>query len=153
MNDLILQLIYALFATCGLSIHFKLPAKQIPYCMMTGALSWGCYQFSIYYEMSPVMSCFLASCFVGVLSEIFARFRKEASTVFTIPGIICLVPGSNIYYTMAAILEQNFNQAASVGTETLMMAGAIAAGLLIVGSLIRILRSVIRRTVNLKEKL
>ena len=96
---------------------------------------------------------FLASCFVGVLSEIFARFRKEASTVFTIPGIICLVPGSNIYYTMAAILEQNFNQAASVGTETLMMAGAIAAGLLIVGSLIRILRSVIRRTVNLKEKL
>lgn len=153
MNDLIMQLIYALFATCGFSILFKVPAKQIPFCMVTGALSWGCYRFGIYCDISPVMSCFLASCSVGVLSEIFARIRKEASTIFTIPGIICLVPGSNIYNTMAAMLEQDFTHAASVGTETLMMAGAIAAGLLIIGSLIRILRSLIRRTSNLKSKI
>ncbi len=140
MNDLIMHLIYALFATCGFSILFKVPAKQIPFCMVTGALSWGCYQSGIYCDISPVMSCFLASCSVGILSEIFARIRKEASTIFTIPGIICLVPGANIYNTMAAMLEQDFTQTASVGTETLMMAGAIAAGLLIIGSLIRIFR-------------
>lgn len=153
MNDLILQFIYALFATCGFSILFKVPARQIPFCIITGALGWSCYKFSIYYEISPVMSCFLASCFVGILSDILARLRKEASTIFIIPGIICLVPGANIYYTMASMLNHDFAETASIGTETLMMAGAIAVGLLIIGSLIKILRSIIKKTISLKEKL
>ena len=152
MNELALQFIYALFATGGFCILFNVPVKQIPFCMLTGALSWSCYQISIYYGLYPVLACFTASCFVGLFSDFLSRIRKEASTIFTIPGIICLVPGSNIYYTMAAMLESDFSKTASVGTETLLMAGAIAAGLLIIGSLIKIVRSIVRKTITIRKQ-
>ena len=152
MNDLLMQFIYALFATGGFSILFNVPARQIPFCVITGALSWSTYQLCIHYDLSPILACFLASCFVGLFSDFLSKVRKEASTVFIIPGIICLVPGSNIYYTMAAMLESDFSKTASVGTETLLMAGAIAAGLLIIGSLIKIVRSIVRKTITIRKQ-
>ena len=40
MNDLFLQFIYALFATCGFAIIFHVPPKMLPICTLIGALAW-----------------------------------------------------------------------------------------------------------------
>lgn len=152
MNELLLQFIYAMFATCGFCIIFKVPHRHIPVCILVGALCWTCYQVCIYYNSSPVIACFIASCLAGTLSDICSRLFKEASTIFTIPGMICLVPGSNIYYTMVALLRNDMSDTAQIGTQTLLMAGSIAAGLLVIGALIKVVRSVVRKTVALKDK-
>ena len=34
MSDLLLQFIYALFATCGFAIIFRVPLKHFPVCMI-----------------------------------------------------------------------------------------------------------------------
>ncbi len=154
MSDLLLQFIYALFATCGFAIIFRVPPKTIPVCMLIGGLAWSCYQICMYYDASPVISCFIASCLVGFLSDICSRICKEAATIFIIPGMICLVPGYNIYYTMEALLGRELGDAAKVGSQTLLMAGAIAAGLLVIGAVINVIRSIIKKTAALaKEKL
>lgn len=153
MTYLLIQFIYALFATCGFCIIFRIPLKKIPICMLVGSLCWVCYQVVIFYGASEVIACFIASCSAGLFSDICSRIFKEASTLFIIPGILCLVPGSKIYYTMAALLEHDIEKAASIGTQTLLMAGAIAVGLLIIGALIKVVRSIIGKTIALKQKL
>ncbi|MDO4545820.1 MAG: threonine/serine exporter family protein [Bacillota bacterium] len=150
MTDLLLQFTFALFATCGFCIIFRVPAKHIPICVVIGALGWTSYQVSMYYDASPVLSCFIASCAVGLLSDIGARLCKEASTVFIIPGILCLVPGSGMYHTMTSMLSHDMDATASIGAQTLMMAGAIATGLLVIGSVIRVIRSLAKKTIALK---
>ena len=150
MTTLLFQFISALFATCGFCIIFRVPVKNIPVCVLIGALGWVCYQISMYYDASPVLSCFLASCLVGLFSDISSRLFKEASTIFIIPGILCLVPGASIYYTMVSLLEHDMDAFAENGTGTLMMAGAIAAGLLIIGSMIQLVRSLVKKAASLR---
>lgn len=147
MMYLALQFILALFATCGFSIIFQVPLRHIPPVAIVGGLGWVCYQITIYYDSSPVIACFIAACLVGFLSDICSRIFKEASTIFTIPGILCLVPGAGMFYTMKAFLDHDTSDLTNTATETLLMAGAIAAGLLVIGSLIKIIRSIIRKTV------
>ena len=154
MSDLLLQFIYALFATCGFAIIFNVPRMAIPICMIIGGMAWSCYQVCIYYNASAVIGCFIAACLVGFLSDICARVFKEAATIFIIPGMISLVPGYNIFYTMEALLGNNLADAAKVGSQTLLMAGAIAAGLLVIGAVTNVIRSIIKKTTALaKEKL
>jgi uncharacterized membrane protein YjjB (DUF3815 family) len=72
-------------------------------------------------------------------------------TIFVIPGILCLVPGAKIFYTMEALLRSNVEDMAHVGIETLMMAGAIAMGLLVMGAIIKVFWALVHKTVNIKD--
>ncbi len=84
------------------------------------------------------MGCFLAACMVGLLAGIFSRVYKETATVFTIPGIIPLVPGAGMYYTTLYLINGQLEKAATTGTQTLLMAGSISVGLLVVGSFFKV---------------
>ena len=84
-----------------------------------------------------VIACFIGACVVALLSEIFCRIFKEASTVFIIPGILPLVPGAGMYNTMLSLLNQDFAATAEIGTQTILMAGSIAVAILIISSFIR----------------
>lgn len=153
MMHLLEQFLLAVFATGGFAVIFRVPVRHIPVCVIIGGLGWVCYEISMYYYESPVLGCFFAACVVGLLSDIAARTLKEASTIYVIPGILCLVPGSKIFSTMAELLANDFANAAQVGVETLLMAGAIAVGLLTIGGVLRVIRSLVRRTINLRELL
>ena len=150
MMNLALQFVLAMFAPCGFCIIFRVPVKKIIWCMIIGGFGWIAYQIGLFYGNSPAVSCFFGSCVVGVLSNLASKFIKEASTIFIIPSIICLVPGSNIYYTMESLIHEETGQFASHVTTTLLMAGMIAAGLLITGSIIQMIRSLARRTLKVK---
>ena len=62
-----------------------------------------------------------------------------------IPGILCLVPGSNIFKTMVALLDSDIKDTASIGLQTLMMAGAIAAGLLFMGAVSKTIFAIVKK--------
>ncbi|MCB6994175.1 threonine/serine exporter family protein [bacterium 210820-DFI.6.37] len=145
--------LFSLMATLGFCIIFHVPTRHMPAAAGIGAIGWVIYQLCVFYDMSIVMSCFLASCAVGLLSDVASRALKDASTIFIIPGILCLVPGSGMYNTMAALVEGDLKAAASTGSSTLMMAGAIALGLLTVGAVLRIILSIARRASNIAGKL
>ena len=151
MMHLLVQFLLAIIATGGFALIFRVPIRHIPACMVIGGMGWVCYEIAMYYYESPVMGCFLAACVVGLLSQFAAKFLKDAATIFIIPGILCLVPGAKIFNTMAVLLYEDISEAAQIGTETLMMAGAIAVGLLVMGALIRVARSIVRKTIRLKD--
>ena len=153
MTSLLRAFVFALFATLGFCIIFHVPARHIPIASAIGGLGWTFYQMCLFFEASTVIACFFAACFVGLLSDLAARFFKDAATVFIIPGILCLVPGSGMYNTMAELVNGNLDAAASTCSQTVAMAGAIALGLLAVGAVTKIIVSIARRAVDIANKL
>lgn len=145
MMYLLTQFVLALFATLAFSVIFRVPVKKIPACMVVGALGWITYIIAVHYMSSPIAGCFAGACTVGLLSAICARVFKEASTVFIIPGILCLVPGYKIYSTMFELLREDVMGTAQTGLETLLMAGAIAVGLLVMGIVIGLVRILVKK--------
>jgi uncharacterized membrane protein YjjB (DUF3815 family) len=131
--------LFAFCSTVGFSILFHVPKKHILGAGFVGAAGWLTYSWFVASGSGNVLSCFAGSCVVALISELFARLFKDAATIFIIPGILPLVPGANMYYTMLAILEGDTARTAVVGTETLLMAGAIAVALLVVASAARLL--------------
>lgn len=153
MMHLFSQFMLAFVATLGFAIIFRVPVRHIPACVIVGGLGWVTYLISDYSMDSPVMGCFFGACMVGLCSMIAARLFKEAMTIFVIPGILCLVPGAKIFYTMEALLRSDVQDMAQIGIQTLMMAGAIALGLLVIGAVIKVFWALVHKTVSIKDKL
>jgi uncharacterized membrane protein YjjB (DUF3815 family) len=64
-----------------------------------------------------------------------ARWRKTPATLFVIPGMVPLVPGSSLYNTMSYAVRGEMEAARAYGTKTLLCALAIAAGISFVTAL------------------
>lgn len=137
---MILNFLYSLGATLGFAIVFNVPKKYLLISAIGGALGWIGYTFLGINIDSPVTASFLASTIIGVWGEFLSVREKTPVTLFIIPGIIPLVPGSGMYYTMLAMIEGNFEKAAITGSETLFIAGSIASALIMVSSISRAIR-------------
>lgn len=149
MSNLFLEFIFAFLGTLGFAIIFNVPLRHMPVASLIGGLGWITYHIAIYYGTTIPIACFLGACMVGLGSDIASRVCKEAATIFVIPGVLPLVPGAGTYYTMLAIVEGNLDKAAESGIQTLAMAGAIALGLLVIGTIVQIFRSTMA---NIRKK-
>ena len=103
---------------------------------ISGAVGW--FVYLSLSDLTDVSRYLLATIAVAALSEIFARLYKTPATVFLIIGIIPLVPGGGIYYTMEALINGDLPLFVRYGMETAASAGAIAVGCSLVSSLARI---------------
>ncbi len=135
------QFIFSFFSTVGFSVIFNVPKKSILYAGITGALGWTIYIHIEHITRSAVFSILIGSMIVGLLGEIFARIDKKPVTTFIIPGIVPLVPGYSMYLAMINLINQNFLEAVKAGTEAVFIGGAISAGIIIIASIARILKS------------
>ncbi|MDD2484105.1 MAG: threonine/serine exporter family protein [Eubacteriales bacterium] len=140
---ILLQFIYAFFATFGFCLIFHVPFRHIVPASLVGACGWATYHFLLFLETSPVFACFIGACVVGILSEILCRLCKEASLIFIIPGVLPLVPGAGMYYTMLSLMSDDMLETARIATETLLMAGGIAMAILLVSSISRMITLIV----------
>ena len=137
--DTFLHCLYAALASTGFALVFELRRWQhIVAASFAGAMSWLVYLMADDF-VGPIGCNFLATVAVALLAEIFARMFKAPATVFLITGIIPLVPGGGLYYTMDALIDGNMALFAAKGIEAAGIAGAIAAGSSLVSSMVRIL--------------
>ena len=81
---------------------------------------------------------FVAAIAVAVFSELLARRRQQPVLVFLIPGVIPLVPGGKAYLTMLSFLREDYTEALISLVSTILLAGAVAAGIIIASSAFRI---------------
>lgn len=132
----------AFLGTLGFCILFHVPIRHMLSAALGGSIGWITYVYFTTNGVSPVAACFLGACLVSLLAEIFSRAGKEATTLFIIPGIIPLVPGAPLYYTMRSLLDNDFISAAKFGTQALFMAGSIAISLLLVASVSRLILAI-----------
>ncbi|MDR1422884.1 MAG: threonine/serine exporter family protein [Coriobacteriales bacterium] len=139
-----LQFVFAIVGTLGVSIIVNIPRRYLLPTSLIAACGWAIFYSFIFYGNSRLFGCFLGACLVALLAEVCARLSKEAATLFIIPAIFPLVPGIGMYNTMLQLIEGNYDLAVRIGAEALFMAGGIALALLVIISLARIARAVVR---------
>ncbi len=77
-----------------------------------------------------LLSTFVSAAIVSLLSQFLSILLRVPSTNFSVAGIIPLVPGSLAYKSMLAFVNNNYVEGITLATKTLMVAGAIASGLI-----------------------
>lgn len=127
-----LGFIYSFFSVIGFGIVFNLPIKLLPAAALSGAIGQAGYDIVMHYFNSPTTATVVAAVIIGLLGEIMARLYKKPATLFVIPGIIPLVPGSYIYQAMLSLVQGNMKSAGQYGLLTVFLSIGIAAGLMAV---------------------
>lgn len=138
MADMILQCFYAFCATVAFGVVFNIRGRALVIAGIGGALGWGFYIGLANLMGNDVIRYFIATLAVALYSELMARKFKAPTTIYLAAALIPLVPGGGIYYTMENFIKGSIDQALATGLHTLAIAGAIAMGIIIVSSSIRI---------------
>ncbi len=137
---LVKNFVYALLSTIGFSILFNIPKDSVVKSGFAGAMGWIVYIVTKSMFSSPIAGAFFGAITVGITGELLAKYFKKPATIFIIPGVVPLVPGAGMYYTMLSVIEKDFVNAANIGTETIFVAAAIACGIIISSSTSRIIK-------------
>ncbi|MDR3295141.1 MAG: threonine/serine exporter family protein [Clostridiales Family XIII bacterium] len=131
--------LFAFLTTLGFCVQFHVPKKHMVFTSLIGACGFCVYEYALLHQQGAILGSLLGSGVVAVLAEFASRAGKDATTLFIIPGIIPLVPGTGMYATMFYVLQNDFSNAAATGSKTFIIAGSIAVSLVIVASFARIL--------------
>ncbi|NOV03023.1 hypothetical protein GC097_23745 [Paenibacillus sp. LMG 31457] len=123
------QLITSFTATAAFAILFNVPRNTIVQCGFVGMVGWMLYASSLLIPLNPILATLIASFFVTVMSQFFARLYKTPVIVFSIAGIIPLVPGGLAYDAMKNVVLNHYDLAVQLAAKAFMLSGAIAMGL------------------------
>lgn len=132
-----LPVLYAFLACVFFSVLYNIRGGGILICAFGGALGWLCYLLSAPVLQSDIAQTFLAAVVISVYAEVMARVRKCPVTAYLLLAIFPLVPGGGIYYTMEHALTGEIDAFLASFLHTLGLAGAIAVGVLLVSSAVR----------------
>ncbi|WP_096186166.1 threonine/serine exporter family protein [Evansella halocellulosilytica] len=127
--QLLIELIITFFAIISFGVIFSVPKRALLIGGSIGMVTWGVLQFGLTFAASTVFATALASLTAATIAHLLAKKIKIPVTTLAIPGILPLVPGSRAYFTMLSFVEGNYIQGLEFGVETMLQAGAIAAGL------------------------
>lgn len=129
--------LWAGLATLGFALLFGVRPRDLPLAAAGSVLGWAVYALLL--PRGQSVACFAAAAAVGIYAETAAALMGRPATVFVVCAIIPLVPGGGMYHAMLESARGNVWVSIRTGVETLMAAGAIAAGLAVAGALARLL--------------
>lgn len=123
------QAITSFLATAGFGLLFNAPKNALIKCGFVGMVGWIIYYYMVEHGIDSVPSSFVAAFFIAFISHYFARKYKTPVIIFTVGGIIPLVPGGLAYEAMRSFVINDYNMGIQLATKVLLVAGAIAMGI------------------------
>lgn len=126
----VVQSVTSFLATCGFGIIYNIPRKPLIHGGLIGMIAWLIYFFGYQWNGNDFAATFAASFVIALLSQVFARLFKNPVIVYSVSGIIPLVPGGLTYTVMKQAVGDQYNLALHLGGKALILSGAIAMGLI-----------------------
>ncbi|AGK52200.1 threonine/serine exporter family protein [Bacillus sp. 1NLA3E] len=123
------QMVTSFISTAAFGILFNVPKQSLIKCGLVGMFGWVVYILLEDNGLNVVMATLAASFFIAVISQIFAKRYKSPVIIFSVAGIIPLVPGGLAYDAMRNFVENNYNLAVALAAKATLISGAIAIGL------------------------
>lgn len=130
-----IMLISSIVGTLGFCLFFHIKKDKLIYGSIGGIISICSYFACCEYGMDAFFQNLFPAIVATLYAEIVARIAKAPSTVFLIPAIIPLTPGSLLYYTMQAVVDGNDALSKELGEETVMVALGIAFGIVFISAI------------------
>jgi uncharacterized membrane protein YjjP (DUF1212 family) len=123
-----IQVAAAILASACYAIVFHIPVRAILPAGLAGGLCWLVYLLALPATQSALIATFLASFAAGLVSWVLARLRQSPTTLYTLPGVLPLLPGLPIYSGMLALSQNRSNDGILQLITATFLGGAIAAG-------------------------
>ncbi len=133
------QAIAIAVACTGFVILFNVRGWGRSLCALGGVVTWMTYLLCLSLGLDVYGANFLAAAVAAAYAESMARVRKYPVTSYQVISVVPLLPGAGIYYTMSLGLTGNTQLALQKGFETAGVAGSIAAAILLISSVVRLL--------------
>lgn len=127
---MIKELLAAMAGTVAFSVLFGVPKKQYLACGIIGMIGWLVYSSSAK-ALGEGFSVMLSAFIVVLLARMEAVRKQCPATLFLVPGIFPLVPGSGIYLTVYYLVTEQTQLAGKTGYSALKCAFAIVLGIVL----------------------
>ena len=144
-HNFLAQFIACFISGIGFSILFNIHGPGSLLCAAGGVLTWATYLIIGALFHSDITAYFWATVVASLYSEIMARFRKFPAISYLVISAFPLIPGAGVYYTMNYAVRGQMDKFVSQGMHTLAIASAMAVGILLTSTLIRLATSRIQR--------
>lgn len=128
--SLTLHLITSFIASAAFGILFNAPRRMLLQCGLAGMLGWVAYVL-LAPQLDAVFATVMATFIVGVASQLLARLYKKPVILFSVSGIIPLVPGGLAYDAMRQFVGSEYNLAVQLAAKAFLISGSIAIGLVL----------------------
>ena len=133
------------FISClGFGVLFNVQKRTLLLAAVNGAIGWVILLSLDIPQVSYIFANLLSALVVGLLAELFAVIQKTPATSFIVIGIIPLVPGFRVYRSMLFFVRGNLDKGISEGVHSCLMAVAIAVGINLSTSIVRMIRPPIK---------
>ncbi|MFD2370175.1 threonine/serine exporter family protein [Brevibacillus sp. GCM10020057] len=130
----------SLVSSMAWCVLFNVPVRTIFAGGVAGMVGFLVYSLLPALGAEVLLSTFVSAAIVSLLSQILSIYLRVPSTNFSVAGIIPLVPGSLAYRSMLAFVNNNYIEGITLATQTMMIAGAIASGLIFGISVVTIVK-------------
>ena len=127
--DYIIQFVISFIATACFGIIFNVPPKTFFHCGLVGAIGWTIYYVLTEHGLDVVEASFFGAFVIAIVAHTYARRFKMPMLIFSVAGIIPLVPGGMAYNAMRNVVEDDYLQGLQYGLKAFLITGAIVMGL------------------------
>lgn len=134
----LIQIMAAFVGCIGFFIIFNIHGPGGFICALGGALTWAAHLIVVHLSGNDILGYFVAGIVAAAYSESMARVRKYPAISYLVISIFPLIPGAGIYYTTNHLVKGDMDMFASQSTHTIAIAGAIAVGILMVSTIVRL---------------
>ncbi|EMC0822494.1 threonine/serine exporter family protein [Enterococcus faecalis] len=130
LGIVLVQFIFSFLASAAFAIIINVPRRSLVACGLTGSVSWMLYWVIVeVFSGNAALGSLIGAVGVAAVSYLFSKILKMPVTIFNIPGIVPLVPGGLAYQAVRNIVIGNYEKGAYFTVQAIMIAGAIALGL------------------------
>jgi uncharacterized membrane protein YjjB (DUF3815 family) len=116
-------------ATLGFAVWFNVPREALLRVVLVGAGGFLVRRVLLDAGQAAPLATFWAALFVGVFGLARARTFRYPRVIFTVTGVIPLVPGAPAYESLVRFSAGDVSGGASALVRALMITLAIAGGL------------------------
>lgn len=131
MTMVITHLFTSFIAAASFGVIFNAPRKSLLRCGFVGMVGWIIYIILVNNHYDAIPASLISAVFISAISHIFAKIYRTPIIIFSVAGIIPLVPGGISYDAMRHFVLNDYNMAIQLAAKAFMISGAIAVGLVI----------------------
>ncbi len=129
LPDVLIQVLMGFVATAGFAILFNVPRHML---LLTGLIGAAGHTLRIVlrgFGVSNELASFCGALTVGLVGYWSARHVHTPRLIFTVTGIIAMVPGIPAYEVIVYFNQGDILDGLQSAVRATLLAGAIAAGL------------------------
>ncbi len=135
--SIVLTVLFGCLSTVGLSVLFHLRPKHIVFATIASFIACTSYVLLDLLDIGIFFPNFIATVLTILYVEVISRVIKVPSSIIQLPGILPLIPGKALYYSMNYVLAENYPLAFENALILVKTALGVALGITITSACFR----------------